>query len=82
MSALTPAFRDKENSDTCHSDENVEIMVQETSFKRQQNRHKPANESNSISDAGLSNVYIEITHDNMESSCWYCASHDNGNQDI
>lgn len=60
---------------------NVE-MVQETSLKRQQNRHKPANESNSISGAGLANVYIEITHDNMESSCLYCASHDNGNQEI
>lgn len=81
MSALTPAFRGKENCDNYHSDENVE-MVQETSFKGQQNRHKPANESNPSSDAGLANVYIEITHDNMESSCLYCASHDNGNQDI
>lgn len=53
-----------------------------TSFKREPNRHKPANESNSISDAGLANVYIEITHDNMESSCLYCASYDMGNQDI
>lgn len=57
-------------------------MVQETSFKRQQYHHKPANESNSISCAGLANVYIEITHDNMKSSCLYCAFHDKGNQQI
>lgn len=62
---LTPVFRNRTNSDNCHSDENVEI-VQETSFQRQLNRYKPANESNSTPGAGLANVYIEITEDNME----------------
>lgn len=56
---LTPVFRDRANNDNYHSDENLEI-VQETSFKGQQNRH-PENESNSTPDAGSTNVYIEIT---------------------
>lgn len=61
---LTPVFRDKVNSDSCHSDENVGIF-QETSFKRQQKRHKPANESHLSPDAGSTNVYIEIIEDNI-----------------
>lgn len=78
---LTPVFKDKANSDICHSYENVEI-VQETSFQRQQNRYKPANESNSTPDAGLANVYSEINQDNMESSSLDAAFNDNGNQEI
>lgn len=61
---LTPVFRDRNSCDNCHSDENIEI-VQETSFKRQQSRPKSINESNSSSDAGSTNVYIEITQDNI-----------------
>lgn len=71
---LTPVFRGRANSETCHSDENIE-----TSF---QNRIKPANKSNSIPDAGLENVYIEITQDNFETSSSDGAFHYNGNQEI
>nr|XP_034321958.1 uncharacterized protein LOC117688233 [Crassostrea gigas] len=78
---LTPVCKDKANSDICHSYENVEI-VQETSFQRQQNRYKPANESSSTPDAGLANVYSEINQDNMESSSLDGAFNDNGNQEI
>lgn len=80
---LTPVFKDnlKANNDIYHSYENVEI-VQETSFQRQQNRYKPANESSSTPDAGLANVYSEINQDNMESSSLDGAFNDNGNQEI
>lgn len=61
---LTPVFRDMISCDNCHSDEKIEI-VQETSFKRQQNRHKSVNESKSTSDADSANVYIEIIQENI-----------------
>lgn len=64
---LTPVFRDRTNSDTCHLDKLVEI-VQETSFNEQQNRNKPADKSISTTDAGLANVYIEIIQDNFKTS--------------
>lgn len=78
---LTPVFKNKVNSDTCHSDENIEI-VHETSFQRQQNRIKPSNESNSTPDVGLANVYIEISQDNFETSSLDGAFHNNENQEI
>lgn len=56
---LTAVFKDRAHNETCHSGENVRIF-QETSFKRQQNRQKPADESNFTPDAGSTNVYIEI----------------------
>lgn len=61
---LTPVFSDRTSCDNCHSDENIDI-VQETSFKTQQSRHTPANESNSTAGAGSTNVYIEITQDTI-----------------
>lgn len=78
---LTPVFGDRANSDTCNSDKNVEI-IQETSFEGQQNRCKPTNESNSTLDAGLANVYIEITQENFENSSLDGVFHDNGNQEL
>lgn len=78
---LTPMFKDKVNSDTCHSDENIEI-VQETTFQRRQNCNKPANDSNSTSGAGLANVYIEITQDNFETSSLDDAFYYNENKEI
>lgn len=71
---LTPVFRDRANSDICQLDENADI-VQETSFKRHQNRDEPADESNSTPDAGLANVYIEIAQDNTENSILVGAFH-------
>lgn len=61
---LTPVFRERGSSDNSHTDETIEI-IQETSFKRQQNCYKPANGSNFISDVGSTNVYMEITQDNI-----------------
>lgn len=78
---LTPVFGDKAYSDTSNSDKNVE-SIQETSFNGQQNLRKPTNESNSTPDAGLANVYIEITQDNFESPSLNGVFHDNGNQGI
>lgn len=78
---LTPVFRDKANNDNCHSNENIE-MVQETSFERQQNRHKSVNESNSTPDAGSTNVYIEIIQDSIKSLSFDDTFHDNNNQEI
>lgn len=66
LTYLTPLFGDRANSDTSNSDKNVE-SIQETSYNDQQNLRKPTNESNSNPDAGLANVYIEITQDNFES---------------
>lgn len=78
---LTPMFKDSANYDTCHSDENIEI-VQETSFQRQQNRHKPANDSNSTLDTESTNVYIEIIQDNIKSLSFDDTFHYNENQEI
>lgn len=62
---LTPVFKDTADSEeACHTDENV-MIFQETSFKRQQNQHKPADKSNLTPDAGSTNVYIEIIEDNI-----------------
>lgn len=66
LTYLTPLFGDRANSNTSNSDKNVE-SIQETSYNDQQNLRKPTNESNSNPDAGLANVYIEITQDNFES---------------
>lgn len=78
---LTPVFRDRAISGRCHLVEKVDI-VQETSFKRQQNRHTPAIESISSPDAGPTNVYIEITQDNIENSSFDGTFHGNENQNI
>lgn len=61
---LTPVFKDSANSDDCRSDENVGIF-RETTIKLQQNRHKPANDSNLTPDPESTNIYIEIIEDNI-----------------
>lgn len=78
---LTPMFKDKVNSDTYHSDENIEI-VQETPFQRQQNCIQPAKDLNSTSGAELANVYIEITQDNFKTSSLDGAFYYNENKEI
>lgn len=67
-SYLTPVFRRIDNSDTCCSDEIVEIFKETPHclLKRQKNRQKPTNESHVIPDTEPINVYIEIIQDKME----------------
>lgn len=65
---LTPVFRRIENTDTCCSDEIVDIFKEtpDCLLKRQKNRQKPTSDAHVIPDAEPINVYIEIIQDKTE----------------